>query len=152
MLCTGAGRSAAKYSSIWLSRAAVKEKLAAPAAALQQRQQVLQHHQPSLLQQQLQGVLQHGAAPPLLVHHLSLAARLQQQLDKLQGLQQDVLPRFEVSACMRYGSPSIAAVLRQLQQQQQQLKMLLLPLYPQPTASCTGSAFDAIFSEIKRWR
>lgn len=103
------------------------------------------------MQQQLQDVLQGGAAPPLLVHLLAKAARLQQELNSLQHEWQG-MPSFVVSACVRYGSPSIAAVLQQLQQQQPPLKMLLLPLYPQPTASCTASAYDSIFSEIMKWR
>ncbi|XP_026192235.1 uncharacterized protein LOC34621496 [Cyclospora cayetanensis] len=141
--------SAARYSKIWLSQEAVKEQLAPAAAALQERQQQHREQEQSLLQRQLQGVLQGGSASPLLVHHLSLAARLQKQLD-LQ--QQQGIPRFEVAACMRYGSPDVASVLQQLRQQHQQLKLLLLPLYPQSTASCTASAFDEVFSELKRWR
>ncbi|CDI86754.1 ferrochelatase, putative [Eimeria praecox] len=148
--------SAKRYSSIWLSSEDVKERLSAAAATLQQRQQQQQQQQqqqkPSLLKQQVDGVLRGGAAPPLLVHLLSLAARLQQHLDQRQQQQQESLPRFEVSACVRYGDPSIADCLQHLQQQHRQLKLLLLPLYPQPTASCTGSAFDAVFRELNKWR
>lgn len=148
ILPTRSRRTAAKYSSIWLSPDGVKEILAAPAALLQQQQH---EQEPTILQQQLQDVLQGGAAPPLLVHLLALAARLQQQLNSLQHEQQG-MPSFVVSTCVRYGNPSIAAVLQELQQQQPPLKMLLLPLYPQPTASCTASAYDSIFSEIMKWR
>jgi len=52
---------------------------------------------------------------------------------------------------MRYGNPSIPAALAALQGQGVQ-RLLVLPLYPQYSASTTGSTFDAIASTFARWR
>ena len=51
----------------------------------------------------------------------------------------------------RYGEPSIAAALRELQAANVQ-RVLALPLYPQYSATTTATSFDAIFEELKTWR
>ena len=56
-----------------------------------------------------------------------------------------------VDYAMRYGRPSIADVLARLKAQNCQ-RILLLPMYPQYAASATGTAFDAVFSEIRKMR
>ncbi len=56
-----------------------------------------------------------------------------------------------VVLAMRYGQPSIAAGLRQLRQAGVQ-RLLVLPLYPQYSATTTASIFDAVSDELKRWR
>ena len=59
--------------------------------------------------------------------------------------------RFSVALGMRYGNPSIASALKELESANCE-KILVLPLYPQYASSSTGSAFDAVSHEIKKWQ
>lgn len=72
-----------------------------------------------------------------------------------QALQKAVDAHFagpmRVALGMRYGNPSIAAGLEQLRQANAR-RILILPLYPQYSASATGSSFDAVADVLKRWR
>ncbi|RLK50985.1 ferrochelatase [Alkalispirillum mobile] len=52
---------------------------------------------------------------------------------------------------MRYGNPSIASGLQKLRDQGAE-RIVVLPLYPQYSGSTTGSTFDAVADELKRWR
>ena len=52
---------------------------------------------------------------------------------------------------MRYGNPSIAAGLRELQAAGAQ-RILVFPLYPQYASSTTASTFDAVSAELRGWR
>lgn len=52
---------------------------------------------------------------------------------------------------MRYGQPSIASALEGLRDQGVQ-RVLVLPLYPQYSATTTASIFDAVTAELRRWR
>lgn len=56
-----------------------------------------------------------------------------------------------VALGMRYGSPSIAEALEQLRRANAQ-RVLVLPLYPQYSASTTASTFDAIADTLRGWR
>jgi len=56
-----------------------------------------------------------------------------------------------VALGMRYGEPSIAAALRQLQEANVR-RLLVLPLYPQYSATTTASVFDAVADTLKTWR
>jgi ferrochelatase len=56
-----------------------------------------------------------------------------------------------VALGMRYGSPSIPAALARLRAAQCR-RLLVLPLYPQYSATTTASAFDAVTSELATWR
>ncbi|MFO1506601.1 MAG: ferrochelatase [Lysobacterales bacterium] len=56
-----------------------------------------------------------------------------------------------VRAAMRYGSPSLAAVLRGLAAMDLQ-RLLVLPLFPQYSATTTASGLDALAAELARWR
>ena len=58
---------------------------------------------------------------------------------------------FVVDYAMRYGNPSIAAVLARLKQAHCE-RILVLPLYPQYAASTTATAFDAISAVFSRTR
>lgn len=60
-------------------------------------------------------------------------------------------PPIEVVLGMRYGQPSIASALRKLQARNVQ-RLLVLPLYPQYSATTTASTFDAIAQELMSWR
>lgn len=52
---------------------------------------------------------------------------------------------------MRYGTPSIAAGLEELRQQNVQ-RLLVLPLYPQYSATTTASVFDEVTHVLQQWR
>lgn len=77
---------------------------------------------------------------PLLAFSQDLAIALQAQL-----------PEFEVRLAMRYGSPAIATVLRELQARGLR-RLLVLPLYPQYSASTTAAVHDAVLAELSSWR
>ncbi len=57
----------------------------------------------------------------------------------------------EVAHAMRYGEPSVGAVLRSLRERNV-TRVLVLPLYPQYAGSTTATAFDAVWGELARWR
>ena len=78
---------------------------------------------------------------PLLVISQKLA-------DKLQGeLGDDV----KVVLAMRYGRPSIAKGLEQLIEAGIN-HIIILPLYPQYSATTAGTIFDDVFDALKKWR
>lgn len=82
---------------------------------------------------------------PLLViskrQHSAIAKRLQERV-----------PGPVVTAlAMRYGNPSIASGLQHLQAAGAR-RLLVLPLYPQYSATTTGSTFDAVSDVLKTWR
>ena len=52
---------------------------------------------------------------------------------------------------MRYGNPSIAGALANLESAGAR-RLLVLPLYPQYCAVTTGSTFDAVCAGLARWR
>ena len=77
---------------------------------------------------------------PLLSLSRELAEALQAQL-----------PEFEVRLAMRYGNPAVAEVLRELHDKGMQ-RLLVLPLYPQYSASTVASVHDAVMAELATWR
>lgn len=85
----------------------------------------------------------HEQGSPLLVHTRDLAGALQQELG----------PEVTVAWAMRYGEPSIPATLRQLADQGMR-RLLVLPLYPQYSATTTATVFDAVARELAtmRWQ
>jgi ferrochelatase len=85
------------------------------------------------------------AGSPLLVISKQQEAALQ---DKL--AQQSDYP-VKVALAMRYGNPSIAAGLAELRRAGAR-RILVLPLYPQYSATTTASTFDAVAAELRRWR
>lgn len=56
-----------------------------------------------------------------------------------------------VELAMRYGRPSIESGLRRLRDAGAR-RILVLPLYPQYSASTGGSTFDAVSAVLRRWR
>jgi len=56
-----------------------------------------------------------------------------------------------VALGMRYGNPSTRAALRQLDEAGVR-RLIVLPLYPQYSASTSASCLDAVFDELKTWR
>ncbi len=82
---------------------------------------------------------------PLLTISRRQRAALQQELsNRLPG-------PVHVSLGMRYGNPSIADALAELRAANVQ-RLLVLPLYPQYSATTTASTFDALSNELARWR
>jgi ferrochelatase len=82
---------------------------------------------------------------PLLVHSEALAQALQRRLAPRFG------DRILVGLAMSYGLPSIGATLEHLRQQNVR-RLLVLPLYPQFSATTTGSIFARVTAELARWR
>ncbi len=56
-----------------------------------------------------------------------------------------------VAVGVRYGQPSIAAALRELDAGGAR-RILVLPLYPHYSATTTATSLDAVFDELKTWR
>ncbi|MDX1803409.1 MAG: ferrochelatase [Alcanivorax sp.] len=83
---------------------------------------------------------------PLLLHTRDQADGLRQRLQAQYG--DDVVVEF----AMRYGQPSIASVLQKMERQGVR-RLLVLPLYPQYSASTSASTFDALAADFthRRW-
>jgi protoporphyrin/coproporphyrin ferrochelatase len=56
-----------------------------------------------------------------------------------------------VNIAMRYGKPSTQEVLENLKAEGME-RLLLLPLYPQYSATTTASSFDEVFRVLSNWR
>ncbi len=82
---------------------------------------------------------------PLLVISQAQKKRVAAQIKEIYG--QDVI----VDLAMRYGEPSITSVLQKFQQKGVD-NLVVLPLYPQYAGPTTASTFDAVSSELKKWR
>lgn len=82
---------------------------------------------------------------PLLAINRRLHQSLQQTIKEQHGDQ------VVTALAMRYGNPSIAAGLEELRQQNVQ-RLLVLPLYPQYSATTTAAVFDAVTSILQGWR
>ncbi len=81
-----------------------------------------------------------------------LLAVAQEQAEALQSMLSNDCPQpLKVTLAMRYGNPSIAAGLDELRQAGAR-RVLVLPLYPQYSATTTASTFDAVSQELQRWR
>ena len=82
---------------------------------------------------------------PLRYGSEALAAGLQAELDRqLPGA-------LRVALAMRYGEPSVAHTIGQLQREGVR-RLLVLPLYPQYSATSTGSVIDAVADAFKKLR
>ena len=82
---------------------------------------------------------------PLLVHS-------RRQTDALEVELTERLPGpVSVALGMRYGQPSIRDSLESLRQVGCR-RLLVLPLYPQYSATTTASVFDAVVDNLKSWR
>lgn len=83
---------------------------------------------------------------PLLTHTASQAEGIREALQEKYGT------NVVVGFAMRYGNPSIARVLDEMQQQGVR-KLIVLPLYPQYSASTSASTFDAVAADFtkRRW-
>lgn len=75
----------------------------------------------------------------------------QQQTKKLQQLFDSKQSNVPIVLGMRYGKPSIKQALDLLRKENVD-KIVILPLYPQYSASTTASIFDAVAKTFKSWR
>ncbi len=76
----------------------------------------------------------------------------QRQIEKLQTrLTESIAVPVKVVLAMRYGNPSIQQGLQQLRDAGIH-KILVLPMYPQYSATTTASTFDAISTQLRSWR
>lgn len=67
------------------------------------------------------------------------------------GLQQRLGDEIPVALGMRYGTPGIDAALSELEQRGAR-RILVLPLYPQYSATTTATVFDAVFARMRQTR
>lgn len=82
---------------------------------------------------------------PLQVGTTALAERMQAALEPDLGT--DVIVRH----AMRYGSPSLNETLGELARSGMR-RLLVVPLFPQFSATTTAAVFDAVTDEFRRWR
>jgi len=80
-----------------------------------------------------------NAGSPLRVHTQDLCEAIQARL-----------PDARVAMAMRYGRPGIPETLRALREAGMR-RLLVLPLYPQYSATTTASVLDAVGRELSRW-
>ena len=82
---------------------------------------------------------------PLLVNGLKLQEQLQKSLE-------EALPgRVKVELGMRYGQPSIETAMEALRKAGCR-RLLVLPMYPQYSATTSASIFDAVWDVLRQWR
>ena len=82
---------------------------------------------------------------PLLIHTKAQAEKVRRQLTDKYG--DDVVVEF----AMRYGNPSVDSVIENMLEQGV-IKLVVLPLYPQYSATTTASTFDAIAQSLTKRR
>jgi ferrochelatase len=82
---------------------------------------------------------------PLMVKSQAVADKLQAKLD--QALPGPV----HVALAMRYGQPSIASGLEQLRDKYIE-RLLVIPMYPQYSATTTAAIFDEVSHQLQSWR
>lgn len=82
---------------------------------------------------------------PLMIHTKNQADKIRKSLHQQYG--DDVIVKF----AMRYGHPAINEVIDKMLQEGV-TKLLVLPLYPQYSASTTASTFDAIAADFTQRR
>jgi ferrochelatase len=82
---------------------------------------------------------------PLMVESRKLAAALSSRLHDSRRDQ------VRVELAMTYGNPSIADALARLRRDGVQ-RLLVLPMYPQYSATTTASVFEHVTKELSRWR
>ncbi|MGM0565879.1 MAG: ferrochelatase [Bacteroidota bacterium] len=77
---------------------------------------------------------------PLLVTLQSLSKKLQEKVDE----------NTEVIPAMRYGNPSLKKALNYIRDEGFE-EVVVFPLFPQYASSTTGSVFDYVMKEMKKW-
>ena len=82
---------------------------------------------------------------PLMVHSRAMTRALHERCQKEFG------GPVQVELAMRYGKPAMRDVLRHLREQNIE-RLLVVPLYPQYSATTTATVFDALAAELQHWR
>ena len=82
---------------------------------------------------------------PLLVESQAAADKLQEKVS------QELPGPVHIKLAMRYGQPSIANALNALREQHIE-RLLVLPLYPQYSATTTAAVYDEISNQLQQWR
>ncbi len=85
------------------------------------------------------------AGSPLLVLSQQIATQLQQRC------QADINTPVHVELAMCYGNPSIKSGLEKLRAANVE-RLLVIPMYPQYSATTTAAVFDAISKQLQHWR
>ena len=85
-----------------------------------------------------------ASGSPLLSGSQALTEGISRELSTAPG-------RIEVHLAMRYGEPGITQVLSALRDRHIR-RLLVLPLYPQYSATTTASVFDAVCAQLQGWR
>lgn len=80
---------------------------------------------------------------------MAISRRQQDRLE--QALRVNGQSGFELRLAMRYGKPPIAEALQAFQQAGIH-RIVVLPLYPQYAGPTTGSTFDVVAGELRKWR
>lgn len=81
---------------------------------------------------------------PLLFHSQDLAQAMAHEFERS-------MPGVRVYSAMRYGNPSIASALKQAGKDNVQ-RLIVLPMYPQYSATTTASVFDGLAEALKKVR
>ncbi len=81
---------------------------------------------------------------PLLFYTRDLARAMESEIER-------TMPGVKVYSAMRYGDPSIGAALEQARRDNVQ-RLIVLPMYPQYSASTTASVFDGLAAALKKVR
>ena len=80
---------------------------------------------------------------------IAISTKQAQAVEK--QLQKQIRGSILVDVAMRYGKPDIVSALRGLRKAGAH-RLLILPMYPQYSATTTASIFDAVTSELQNWR
>lgn len=75
----------------------------------------------------------------------------QQLVGVEQQLQTIIKGTTHIDLAMRYGNPKLSSVLSEFRQKNVR-RLLILPMYPQYSATTTAATFDAIANVLKKWR
>src|SRR6056297_212712 len=81
---------------------------------------------------------------PLLYHTRDLAEAMEREFERN-------YPAVKVYPAMRYGKPAIAEALERMREDNVQ-RLIVLPMYPQYSATTTASVFDGLANALKRIR
>lgn len=105
---------------------------------------IILRFRPSKLIEPYSGIWQGGESPIRRITNQQVS-KLQQRLDSNGGQQ------VKVAAAMTYGNPSFQTVLHELQNEGYE-DILVLPLYPQYSATTTAASWDALSNALKSMR
>lgn len=105
---------------------------------------VLLRIRPARVSRAYQQVWTDEGSPLLAISQLQ-AEKLNHQM-KVRGTE-----KIQVKLAMRYGQPSIESALNELRKQGMR-RLLVLPMYPQYSATTTASVFDEVARVLSSWR